>query len=1186
MERAEDERGSVLKLVSYLELEVNFCEIVVKILLHDFSTALIKSRLQRGFAVTMENNEPRLLNLGPAGYLLELEVCTGEEFERRGKKARTDAYQTSENMPGAEQDQRKPRIVVILDRSGSMGAWTKYATNSCVPGALQQVGYQGDEEVIFITFDSKVERVQAKGRDPTIAQLRNLPMACRGCTNMSGVIIELERVFSSNAADAYHVLVISDGAIGDQVQTAIKAADASARLQKLNQKTRISCSLFRFLSAKHAQPDTRALTCIQLFCTTSDVTALVDVSNGDGVEEVGVLNLTEALVQGCKSAGVGSAVVISTANGEALMRASPAQSERTATLRVPCNGQRVYLLLDEPVKTIKLGNVEVSVLDAGIPKDVAALNAFVEVSGQALKMNLVAMGANVSAELKSRIASTLAYFDQVQTFLAKMQTDALMADDGGDSRSKAGVAARAKAVAKRLKSATVNSIDLLRQQLNADKVTSLNAQQTADWLRNVNVDTKSSRSLAKRTEGSDFEGDARAAVPKLAAAYGALKLEAVDDDFDNVSFYSQSNFAECLMTSEDLMGVAADLTMGDWMQAIGGVGVPFQADAGNFVDPWQFRIKPSQLFAGQLLAEPDVWLTCVQAGSSTMTLACPGRPNTNISGVIPLRSLNPACYDIYMRQGRVLAEQQASAQMRRVVACVPYDVIALSTAGFWSLCCQGGVLTSLEKTLLSDLRANVVALIGGAYKSAPFKEVYDNMCLADPRPFMTGDLGMTNILKAVACLLKFSNPEDATKLKAAYRALYYLEAYHMSSRAFRGEDGPALRKQALSALFQIDLNAHATPIQPLFEPEPEAPAHYDELAPEALVLPAWVPQTQPYVVLCSLVNEGNVTTEAVFGVSPAVLSIVAAAQSIACSGESDRVDTATRTAHIPDPVSPEDALAYLKTLQRKLYDEDYQTRLAEKRKTEERIRTERLVNKLYELPTLEEFLRDLQEISNREHAGFGMLLERITGAHGEACPLRLVKLAVLICGRDISNEKAGPVWANGNFYKGEWEKFESLFCPKAAKAWEKLQKFHAKYGLYKYPKGGDKNRHGHSDAFPSFFALGFKSLYDMQQKASPEAFAKYLREHCGEKGCCLPQVELERTALVAAAGGGNDNNATPALPRPQTAQEKTDARRARRDARGGGNKKNVKGKKGAKKANTVPAKKAAIVKPAVKEGKE
>ncbi len=546
----------------------------------------------------------------------------------------------AENPAGAKKF--KPRIVVILDRSGSMGQWCSRAANKCIPEALLELGYTSKDRVVFVTFDTNAERVKVKGEDPTIAELCELSVNARGSTNMVGVLKLLrEELTGPRATEPYHIIVLSDGGVGDQQQTATQAGQFA---ESFKPNYRISVSLIRFLSSSDAAPDTRALTCIGLLANNNEKTALMDVSNGGEQPEVGIANLRKAIVDGCLGAGIGNMVDI--VSPGPLLRVSPT-AEPSALHSVGC-GQRVALLVDSPLETIRIGSAVVQVVDAGTPRDVNALNFFVEMVGASLKMALVASGKNVSKALRDKIDATLAYFDRVQSFLGTVKEDAL------ENKSVA-VASRAKALAKTLAARAGSCIDNLRQQLNADRVAGLNAQQTADWLRNADAGAKTSKNLAKRTEGADYEGDSRQAIRKLASACAAVPVK---DDDTNVSFYSQSGFSECIRTCQDLADQADSLTLQDWMQCTGGVGVPFEAYQGNHVDCWSFRVAPDNLFCGQFLAEPDLWLTYIQAQSKTASLLCPGRPDKTITGVVVLRDLNASFYDLYMQQGRALAEMQ------------------------------------------------------------------------------------------------------------------------------------------------------------------------------------------------------------------------------------------------------------------------------------------------------------------------------------------------------------------------------------------------------------------------------------------------------------------------------------------------------------------------------------------------
>lgn len=708
----------------------------------------------------------------------------------------------------------------------------------CIPDALQAVGYANADRIVLITFDSTAERVLVNGKDPSLEECRKLNIASRGSTNMVQVIGLLQAELLS-CDEPHHIIVLSDGGVGDQEQTSKLAAKVASELKI---KSRVSCSLIRFMSSSSAevrkapsfcfsrnlfnafffskQPDTRALTCIQLFANNNEKTALMDVSNGNDNSAVGISNLKNAIIDGCSSGGLGNMCDIS---ADVPMRSSPF-ADFAPSHRVACGQRYFFILGTEPAKQLHVGTSVVQVVDEGIPKDVNVLALFVESVGAGLKMGLVASGKNMSQELKDKIAKTLAYFEGVQAFISSFKKE-----EGLENKSNT-VSSRAKALAKQLSSRTESCIDQLRQQLNVDRVAGLNAQQTADWLRNVDTGAKSSKNLARRTEGVDYEGDSRNSMHALANACRKVPRGGEGDNDNNVSFYSQSSFSECVRAVEELGDAIDSATLQDWMAVIGGVGIPFEAHTGNYVDCWQFRVAPDNLFVGQFLAEPDLWLTYIQSQSNTASLLCPGRPDKTITGVVVLRDLNKTFYDLYLKHGRPLAEMQCSAMMRKVVACVPHDVIAVSTACAWSLLGKVGSLSSLEKEILSSLRGNIEFLIGHAYKEDNFQQLWASLTKnKDVRPHLTGDLNVTNILKCVAAIIRYAKPGD--DLRAALRAMYQLEAYQTAGRVFRAQDGPAQRSEALKQLLAIDLAAHATPLTPLFEPEPDNPPHYDQIVP-------------------------------------------------------------------------------------------------------------------------------------------------------------------------------------------------------------------------------------------------------------------------------------------------------------------------------------------------------------------
>ena len=533
----------------------------------------------------------------------------------------------------------------------------------------------------------------------------------------------------------------------------------------------------------------------------------------------------------------------------------------------------------------------------------------------------------------------------------------------------------------------------------------------------------------------------------------------------------------------------------------------FRAPVGNYPDPWSFRIR--RIYFGIHLSEPD-WSMATQQAVNTGTpadraLPCPGQPDEFISGVITLRSSDPVAFDLYTsREVRPLFECQTSVQMRHMIAPMPGDAIALNAAAIRS-CLSITTRSSLQQSTMIDLIANLDHLIGTVYSQKPYKELYDLLVNAeDPRAWLTGDQDIASSLKPFCVLLRYRSEYPLDRLPQLLRALYYLDCYHAARSNLRGENTLELRQQWLKDTLRIDLERLGTPLQPLFEDEPEHPVHVDDFnRSSTATLSSWAPSAQSYLGIDAFLrgNGDDRDSNDVFGVDDFMLMrLVAMVQAVQCSSQSLRVDTDARKALLPDPTTRDDAIAWLRSVIRSFYEEDYQKRLAAKRAREDEIRLERLIDDLVSAPTIERFTELLTtgSIENRSHRGFGVLLSRVASDIG--VPNRQEKMALLLIGR-FHQDPTIAVWANGNVYTGDWTVYKEIF---PEKFFGKLWSIRKQFGIHKYRS--HKNQHGHGNDFPSYWALGYKDLFEMRAAVPPEDFQDYLRKHCIEKGCCMPNA--------------------------------------------------------------------------------
>ncbi len=125
-----------------------------------------------------------------------------------------------------------PRVIFVLDRSGSMGAWVGYGRRA-LQAALQQLGFPEETPFCFITFESRTELIKVDGnRYPTVFDLDKRTLNhinSSGSTCMSGVMPHLLAELQQPGHSSFAIVVVSDGCIdsGD-VDRTINAAQRAA----------------------------------------------------------------------------------------------------------------------------------------------------------------------------------------------------------------------------------------------------------------------------------------------------------------------------------------------------------------------------------------------------------------------------------------------------------------------------------------------------------------------------------------------------------------------------------------------------------------------------------------------------------------------------------------------------------------------------------------------------------------------------------------------------------------------------------------------------------------------------------------------------------------------------------------------------------------------------------------------
>ncbi len=1037
-----------------------------------------------------DSAKARVFDMGPLGVLIVVEV--------------------PDEAPDGKTGPNPPHFVFIVDRSGSMGKYAHLFVNRAIPTALEQLGCPPDMPVTIITFDSQTERLNVSGRDPKLSDLATVVARSRGCTKMASVIPVVQQVYAELSPNApVAIIAISDGGVED-IDATVGAAKKASSVAVSGRSAPTTVCLYRAMTDKKANPDTRALACIGAFNTASGKIPLCDIdtdlSEKGITEEMALQSFVERLVTDLKPTTIRGTALAAPAN---VLSRMPGDTE-TDKLMVPC-GKTAYVLVKPKTDLTGLtcGGAPLALEYASLC-DESAIEGFLVFTESQLRVWTV-MGAR-----DLQIDTVIEWFRQLEALIGAVQD----------------VAVRPKLLSDRIRNLLVHVqkrkstiIGRILALANRDRVSQLNSAQAAEFLRGNITSTGTAKRAQKTDNEFDFDGLCRESVRALAAASSAEEMNS------EISFYSMASWFDTTKAAQEMLPEVDALSAGDILPILGGIGLAFLGSRGDHPDPWgTFEVK--RVYLGPYLGENDINVASLQGGGGMIRFPGAG-PEAEVNGVVPLRFLDPQAYDVYYRHARALADLQASISLRGALARIPYDCLARDSAVLWRLLCQvghNGPAREVELVNMAGLRDQVARRLATAGDG--FTELAIDLAREDPRAWLTGDRGVSGLLKPMTVL--FASREctalraDPTALARVLRTLYALAAYHAARRAFRNGG----RTEALHALLGLDLDESrrrsevGLPFEGGNPPDALAAAILERHAKlrrrkeeGALIeedgefsgdlpvdLPAaseraaafgWMPHMPDFAAAARFANGTAPVELEALGGDLVTLRLSAAVEALNCDAESGRVDTSTRVAKGPLPGDAAATAAYAQAIARAAYRADYHERSNKKLTTE--------IERLYQLAVDElvagtnhaEFIAKLgAAFPNRSSPSYSQL-EAALLDFGRAVPLRAEKLWTILLGRDHS---AAPVWAEGNIRAGDFAPFERAFSEldPAGELWRQVLDIKKLHGRHCY-RSSKPNRHGHSNIKPAYSAYGHKTLEEFRLAVTEKDYTAYAQAH---DTCC------------------------------------------------------------------------------------
>jgi hypothetical protein len=239
----------------------------------------------------------------------------------------------------------------------------------------------------------------------------------------------------------------------------------------------------------------------------------------------------------------------------------------------------------------------------------------------------------------------------------------------------------------------------------------------------------------------------------------------------------------------------------------------------------------------------------------------------------------------------------------------------------------------------------------------------------------------------------------------------------------------------------------------------------------------------------ALTGESFATVAESFGLKNkeelAQMRLWVAVNAMNCEKEDDRIDKELGQARTDMPNNADATLRQMKDLVEKLLRADFETRIAMKRRAEDELRIERLVDEALVSETEEAFVEQINEgldFRDRSSTGYAPLMGKLMNSKIPVT-LRFRKLAIMITGRftgSLEREKM-ICWNGGNVARQSLDDLRVLFAAhNKLNLFERVSVVVAENTKHNYLRSLT-NRHSHGVAKPSYFALGFDSLFELEK---------------------------------------------------------------------------------------------------------
>jgi hypothetical protein len=990
-------------------------------------------------------------------------------------------------------------------------------TKLFLPELFTKLNYLDNQPITLITFSNTSEIVTYDFSEVK----KGLYIDPNGGTYMTPALENLKNFLENfNINKNIRILTISDGELFDQENT-VKYSNEVVKVIK-QKDLLVNSQAIRFFTSS-SQPDTRGLSsCLQFSNVSNPI--LIDIK----AEDYNYENYDEMF----KSDGFENNVALISDNNS--IKVEP--WENFSNKIIIRKGENIFWLKKEDGDKLLKGDnlLKIADLKDGQKvslkinlKDKISYNNYQNIISD--KINFYMKKLKILKILGSQ--KSLEEMDKIINFFEDFENKLVVKEE--IQKLDNSLNSRLILISKQIEKKKVSVANKMAQIKNDEKIAQLNSQQQAEYLRKIDFNDKTSKALAKRAfvSGLDFDETAKKEVIEISKHIN--ELDGIDGDKLNISFYSTCNTLDGIRLVSKLpenKEIFEDITANDIIKLLNIVGIAAYAATGNYPDPMTYRLE--KIYPSTFISVSDI-LTAYEVSNGQNLTEISNKQNI-ISTCVPYFE-DERIHKFLLKYAPHLLEFTTSIGMRKIISEVPYTYEYNLLAGYWKM---------IEVLLKDKSEINIKTFINFAqnYKlvaKSHFEYVIPLVENQKKSPKTVDSIyiannGITNMTyPLIELILREKTEIDRDFIQKIIRATYQFEVYQYIRKLIRKQNPDTTNdfiRNSLIELLNIDIEKNRTKLNPLFESDDNLPIYedyvpnieiskkkylknifwLDNIVAVPILLKAALDEKNPVEKIKNIPNnllsDDFIKKELGIEYDLDLFRFNCIIQCFLYREKADRCDSEKKRMLISDLFYNIHFDKVIKKFVKKLFQEEFQKDKNKKIKEEINFLKDEIVQKLLDVDNINDFINLLNKgikkgqveliIVNPDSIGYNDLMNKLLDVENKDIPLRNEKLFIMLTGR---NENSEAVWNQGNFLR-DTDKIKKAKNILDEKLLEKYNEMRKTSGIHIYRGGADKrNRHGHSNDLPSYWAYGYQSVSEMANCENYSFMENYYKNHIG---CC------------------------------------------------------------------------------------